>query len=97
MLKSERLVHGSPIISKRWDSIGLVAGGTGVAPLIQMIRIILHDPTDSTKIHLLSINRFKEDILMKEELDQMANEHPNRWIRCPLFLDRWWGEDDARG
>ena len=79
-LKSERLVHGSPIISKRWDSIGLVAGGTGIAPLVQMIRIILHDPTDSTKIHLLSINRFKEDILMKEELDQMANEHPDRFV-----------------
>jgi len=51
-LKSERLVHGSPVIGKRWNRIGLIAGGTGVAPLIQLARIILDDPTDNTKVHV---------------------------------------------
>lgn len=31
-LKSERMVHGSPHIAKRWDQIGLISGGTGVLP-----------------------------------------------------------------
>jgi cytochrome-b5 reductase len=54
-LKPERLVHGSPLIGKRWDRIGLIAGGTGVAPLIQLARIILDDPTDTTKVHVSSL------------------------------------------
>eukprot|EP00581_Thalassiosira_minuscula_P019988 CAMPEP_0183714250 /NCGR_PEP_ID=MMETSP0737-20130205/8840_1 /TAXON_ID=385413 /ORGANISM="Thalassiosira miniscula, Strain CCMP1093" /LENGTH=278 /DNA_ID=CAMNT_0025943157 /DNA_START=154 /DNA_END=990 /DNA_ORIENTATION=- len=78
-LKKERLVHGSPIISKRWDRIGLIAGGTGVAPLVQIIRIVLDNPEDNTKISVLSINRNEEDILMKEELDALANQHPDRF------------------
>ena len=51
-LKSERLVHGSPEIRKRWNRIGLIACGTGIAPLIQLARIILDDPTDETKVHV---------------------------------------------
>lgn len=78
-LKSERVVHGSPAISRRWDRIGLVAGGTGVAPLVQIIRIVLDDPDDNTKIQLLSVNRNEEDILMRDELDQMAKRHPDRF------------------
>eukprot|EP00571_Detonula_confervacea_P012622 CAMPEP_0172311222 /NCGR_PEP_ID=MMETSP1058-20130122/14208_1 /TAXON_ID=83371 /ORGANISM="Detonula confervacea, Strain CCMP 353" /LENGTH=282 /DNA_ID=CAMNT_0013024337 /DNA_START=258 /DNA_END=1106 /DNA_ORIENTATION=- len=77
-LKAERMVHDSPIISKRWDRIGLVAGGTGVAPLVQIIRICLDDPLDNTKIYLLSINRHEEDILMRDELDRLAKEHPDQ-------------------
>lgn len=78
-LKSERMVHGSPQIAKRWDRIGLIAGGTGVAPLVQIIRIVLDDPTDRTQIQLLSINRYEEDILMRKELDQLAEQHPDRF------------------
>jgi len=77
-LKAERLVHGSPLIGKRWNRIGLVAGGTGIAPLIQLARIILDDPTDDTKVYLLSINRNEHDILMRKEIDQLAKDHPNR-------------------
>ncbi|KAL7545245.1 hypothetical protein ACHAWF_008596 [Thalassiosira exigua] len=78
-LKSERLVHGSPVIAKRWDRIGLVAGGTGVAPLVQIIRIVLDDPTDKTQIRLLSINCHEDDILMRRELDELARRHPGRF------------------
>ena len=51
-LKAERLVHGSPLIGKRWNRIGLIAGGTGIAPLIQLARIILDDPSDDTKVYV---------------------------------------------
>ena len=78
-LKSERMVHGSPVIAKRWDRIGLIAGGTGVAPLVQIIRIVLDDPTDRTQIQLLSINRYEEDILMRKELDELAKQQPDRF------------------
>eukprot|EP00586_Coscinodiscus_wailesii_P005794 CAMPEP_0172483172 /NCGR_PEP_ID=MMETSP1066-20121228/10053_1 /TAXON_ID=671091 /ORGANISM="Coscinodiscus wailesii, Strain CCMP2513" /LENGTH=301 /DNA_ID=CAMNT_0013246885 /DNA_START=132 /DNA_END=1037 /DNA_ORIENTATION=- len=78
-LKAERIVHGSPVISRRWKRVGLVAGGTGVAPLVQIMRLILDDAEDSTTVHLLSINRREEDILMREELDRLAAIHPDRF------------------
>lgn len=78
-LKAERIIHGSTVVSRRWKRIGLVAGGTGVAPLIQIIRICLENPTDQTRIQLLSINRRGEDILMKNELDRLASNHPDRF------------------
>eukprot|EP00986_Skeletonema_menzelii_P018570 scaffold26658_cov153-Skeletonema_menzelii.AAC.5 len=78
-LKSERLVHGSPLIGNRWNRIGLIAGGTGIAPLIQLARIILDDPTDDTKVYLLSVNRNEDDILMRKEIDQLAKEHSDRF------------------
>jgi len=100
-LKSERLVHGSPIISKRWDHIGLVAGGTGVAPLVQIIRLVLDDPNDNTKVHLLSINRYEEDILMRDELDKIAKEYPDQFfVKYSLTgenVPKDWGGFTGRG
>ena len=64
-LKAERLVHGSPLIGKRWNRIGLVAGGTGIAPLIQLARIILEDPTDDTKVYVSVPNYYMTYYLVK--------------------------------
>lgn len=74
-VKAERMVHGSPLISHRWKQIGLVAGGTGVAPLIQLIRICLDNPHDEARIRLLVVDRREEDILMRDELDRLATKH----------------------
>ena len=78
-IKKHRLMHGSPEVQGRWEQVGLVAGGTGIAPLLQLVRIILASPADaSTRIHILSINRLEEDILMRHELDRLAVDYPNR-------------------
>lgn len=77
-VKSQRVMHGSPVVAKRWKHVGLVAGGTGIAPLFQIIKILLDDPSDIAKIYVLSINRYERDILMKAELDQMAKDYPDR-------------------
>ena len=59
-----------------------------MAPLVQLVRICLEDPNDNTKIQLLSINRNEEDILMKDELDKLANEFPNQFtVRYSLTGD----------
>jgi len=52
----------------------MIAGGTGIAPMYQIIRAILDDPTDPTKVHLLFANRSEEDVLMKEQLDEAAKD-----------------------
>jgi len=48
---------------------GLIAGGTGIAPMYQVIKAILDNPDDKTIVHLLFGNKSEEDLLMKPELD----------------------------
>lgn len=75
-VKSKRVVHRSSDIVGRWSQVGLVAGGTGIAPLYQLLQILLRD--DTSVISVLSINKREEDILLKTELDELARKHPGR-------------------
>jgi len=55
---------------------GMIAGGTGITPMLQIIRAVIRGrPTgDKTEIDLIFANVNKEDILLKEDLDQLAKE-----------------------
>ena len=37
--------------------LGLVAGGTGITPMWQVVQSILRDPADDTRIHLVYASR----------------------------------------
>ena len=37
--------------------IGMVAGGTGITPMLQIINAVLRDKSDTTKIRLLFANQ----------------------------------------
>jgi cytochrome-b5 reductase len=86
-VKPDRVVHGRASVLGRWTNVGLVAGGTGIAPLLQIARIILDsssrdDDADTTKtiVRLLFFNRREEDILAREEIEDMVRMHPTRFI-----------------
>jgi cytochrome-b5 reductase len=55
---------------------GMIAGGTGITPMLQIIRAVIRGrPTgDTTEIDLIFANVNPEDILLKEDLDQLAKE-----------------------
>ncbi|OWO98059.1 hypothetical protein B2J93_8284 [Marssonina coronariae] len=55
---------------------GMIAGGTGITPMLQIIRAVIRGrPTgDVTKIDLIFANVNQEDILLREDLDQLAAE-----------------------
>ena len=57
-------------------AFGMIAGGTGITPMLQIIRAVIRGrPTgDMTEIDLIFANVNKEDILLKEDLDQLAKE-----------------------
>ncbi|EAL64774.1 NADH-cytochrome b5 reductase [Dictyostelium discoideum AX4] len=57
-------------------SIGMLAGGTGITPMLQVIKAILKNPSDKTEISLVFGNITEEDILLKKELDELAEKHP---------------------
>eukprot|EP00593_Proboscia_inermis_P002881 CAMPEP_0171297658 /NCGR_PEP_ID=MMETSP0816-20121228/6407_1 /TAXON_ID=420281 /ORGANISM="Proboscia inermis, Strain CCAP1064/1" /LENGTH=144 /DNA_ID=CAMNT_0011772091 /DNA_START=89 /DNA_END=526 /DNA_ORIENTATION=- len=56
----------------------MIAGGTGIAPMIQALHALLEDPTDETKIRLLYGNKDLYGIMLKTELDDMVERHRDR-------------------
>ncbi|KAI7840579.1 hypothetical protein COHA_005732 [Chlorella ohadii] len=57
--------------------ISMIAGGTGITPMYQVIKAVLKDADDSTQLSLLYANVSPDDILLRDELDQLAAAHPN--------------------
>ncbi|KAJ8580456.1 NADH-cytochrome b5 reductase [Rhizopogon salebrosus TDB-379] len=66
----------TPILSRE---IGMIAGGTGITPMLQIIHAALKNPDDKTKLTLIYANVNFEDILLKKELDTLAATHPSRF------------------
>jgi len=53
-------------------SLGMLAGGTGITPMLQVIRAIHKNKADKTSVSLIYANVNRDDILLKEELDLIA-------------------------
>ncbi|MBW0467133.1 hypothetical protein O181_006848 [Austropuccinia psidii MF-1] len=64
--------------SKLCQQIGMIAGGTGITPMLQIIRACAKNPNDHTQISLIYANVNIDDILLKQELDQIQKEHPQK-------------------
>ena len=47
--------------------------------MLQIIRAALKNPLDQTKLSLIYANVNLDDILLKQELDDLAAKHPNRF------------------
>lgn len=58
-------------------NIGMIAGGTGIAPMLQVISAIVRNPEDLTRVDLIFANVTEEDILLKEDIDDLAEKYPN--------------------
>ncbi|KAK3159223.1 hypothetical protein QOZ80_2AG0147400 [Eleusine coracana subsp. coracana] len=57
--------------------LAMVAGGTGITPVYQVIQAVLRDD-DDTEMHLVYANRTEDDMLLREEIDRWAAAHPAR-------------------
>lgn len=57
----------------------MIAGGTGITPMLQIIRAALKNPDDRTKLSLIYANVNHEDILLKKELDELAERNKGRF------------------
>lgn len=59
--------------------IGMIAGGTGITPMLQIIKAIIRNRprnggNDTTKVDLIFANVNQDDILLQEELDKLEKE-----------------------
>nr|XP_020752628.1 NADH-cytochrome b5 reductase 2 isoform X2 [Odocoileus virginianus texanus] len=59
--------------------LGMIAGGTGITPMLQLIRCITRKPSDKTMMSLIFANQTEEDILMRRELEEVARTHPTQF------------------
>ncbi|CAH01808.1 cytochrome b5 reductase family protein [Kluyveromyces lactis] len=57
--------------------IGMIAGGSGLTPMLQVLNTIITTPTDLTRVTLLYANETENDILLKDELDEISEKYPN--------------------
>jgi cytochrome-b5 reductase len=57
----------------------MIAGGTGITPMLQIIRAALKNPQDPTRLSLIYANVNYEDVLLKKELDELADKYPSRF------------------
>lgn len=52
--------------------ICMIAGGTGITPMWQVLTALIADPADTTRLSLILANVTPDDILLKEQLDALA-------------------------
>jgi cytochrome-b5 reductase len=72
LVKPAHSIQGAPYSKNRWDHLILVANGTGIAPLFQLMRTVLEDPDDRTFVSLVYANRTEQDILLRCEIEQLC-------------------------
>lgn len=63
----------------RVDKVSMIAGGTGITPMLQLIRHITKDPNDKTKLKLIFANQTEKDILVRKELEEVAEKYPEQF------------------
>lgn len=56
-----------------------IAGGSGITPIYQLTNAILDNPADKTKISLVYANNSEQDILLKEQIDNLEQKFPGRF------------------
>ena len=80
--------------AKPMRQLCMIAAGSGITPMFQLIKTILENDSDSTAIHLIFANRTEEDIILKAQLDVYANKYPNKFhvtyiLSRPTFPEVW--------
>lgn len=77
---------------KKYKKVSMIAGGTGITPMLQLIRQVFRDADDSTQLALLFANQTEDDILLRKELEDVQNEKPNQfkvWYTVDRPSDGW--------
>jgi ferredoxin-NADP reductase len=75
------------VAKKSCKNIAMIAGGTGITPMLQVIRQIFNDVGDTTRVNLLFANVSSADILLKKELDELASAHKNLTVHYAIDKD----------
>uniref|UniRef100_UPI00398F4907 NADH-cytochrome b5 reductase 3-like n=1 Tax=Pristiophorus japonicus TaxID=55135 RepID=UPI00398F4907 len=82
----------SPPEAKFAKKLGMIAGGSGITPMLQLIREIMKDPEDPTMCYLLFANQTEKDILLRDDLEELQAEYADRfrlWYTVDKAPEGW--------
>lgn len=60
-------------------NVGMLAGGTGLTPMLQVAQAAMRDPEDTCTFSLIYANKTEDDILCREMLDELAKKSQGRF------------------
>ncbi|XP_077539805.1 NADH-cytochrome b5 reductase 3-like [Haemaphysalis longicornis] len=80
-----KTVDGRPL--PRADRLGLVAAGSGITPMLQLLRHMAADGDDQTSVMMIYVNTCRRDIIARQELRDYAKTLGKRF-RLRHVLDR---------
>merc|ERR1712026_474825 len=61
------------------SKVSMIAGGTGITPMLQLVTDVFRNENDKTSLSLLFANQSEDDILVREELEAIQAAHPDRF------------------
>ena len=70
-----------------FKQLGMIAGGTGMMMMYQLIQAIYEDLSDDTKISLMFTNATEDNIILRLILDKFEDSCPER-LKIWYVLDR---------
>jgi cytochrome-b5 reductase len=73
----------------KYKHLGMIAGGTGITPMYQVIQEVLKNPDDRTEVDLIYANKSPQDILLRKELDALARKHNNFRVHYTVDQAGW--------
>jgi len=79
-------------VRRQVKRLGMIAGGTGITPMLQIITDILKNPEDRTQIALLFANQTEDDILLRDDLERLRDDNTDRfklWYTLDRTEDTW--------
>jgi len=80
------LIDGEEQFATRFN---MIAGGTGITPVMQVAAEILRHPEDTTQISLVFACREEGDLLMRSTLDEWAANFPDKFKVQYILSDAW--------
>ncbi|XP_043468755.1 NADH-cytochrome b5 reductase 3 isoform X2 [Leptopilina heterotoma] len=89
---SIKLLRKEPPVEYNVKKVVMLAGGTGITPMLQLIRAMIKNPKDQTQASLLFANQTEKDILLRKELEEIAKKQSQRfklWFTLDTSSEGW--------
>lgn len=80
------LIDGEECFASHFN---MIAGGTGITPVLQIAAEILRHPQDNTKLSLIFACREENDLLMRSTIDEWAKAFPEKFSVEYILSDKW--------
>uniref|UniRef100_A0A6M2DE83 NADH-cytochrome b5 reductase n=1 Tax=Xenopsylla cheopis TaxID=163159 RepID=A0A6M2DE83_XENCH len=91
-LFSIKKLRKDPPTVVRAKKVNMIAGGTGITPMLQLIEEITKRPSDQTELALIFANQTEKDILVRDRLEEIAKNDSKQfklWYTVDTPPDNW--------